>query len=40
MEEDDGWQPWTDWVPLRIVAGAPVSSEGDVVPAYVADWQR
>jgi len=38
VEEDEGWSPWTGVVPLRQVAGTPVTHEGGTVPDYVATW--
>jgi hypothetical protein len=40
VAEDDGWAPWTGLVPLRLTPGAPMTFEGDAVPAYVATWRR
>lgn len=40
VAEDEGWEPWTGLVPLRLEPSSPVTHEGDAVPSYVADWQR
>jgi hypothetical protein len=39
VSEDEGWTPWTGWVPVRLVPGEPVTVEGDTVPPYVGTWQ-
>jgi nitroimidazol reductase NimA-like FMN-containing flavoprotein (pyridoxamine 5'-phosphate oxidase superfamily) len=38
VAEDEGWNPWTGWLPLRLTPGKPVTVEGDTVPSYVTSW--
>jgi uncharacterized protein len=40
VDDDAGWEPWTGVVPLQMVAGSPVTSEGGDPPAYVREWHR
>jgi nitroimidazol reductase NimA-like FMN-containing flavoprotein (pyridoxamine 5'-phosphate oxidase superfamily) len=40
VSDDEGWQPWTGIVPLRLEPQDPVTDEGDAPPAYVTRWQR
>lgn len=40
VADDEGWSPWTGWLPLRLEPGTPVTCEGNEVPSYVATWQR
>jgi nitroimidazol reductase NimA-like FMN-containing flavoprotein (pyridoxamine 5'-phosphate oxidase superfamily) len=40
IDDDEGWDPWTGVVPLRLRPDAPTTDSGGAPPSYVTDWHQ
>jgi uncharacterized protein len=40
VADDEGWDPWTGVVPLRLRPAAPITDSGVAAPSYVTGWQQ
>jgi uncharacterized protein len=40
IDDDEGWDPWTGVVPLRLRPDSPTTDSGGAPPSYVTEWHQ